>query len=141
MATAPGYVVRRLYQAYQAAWLSHVDPVATGPQVAVLMAVGASPGVEQGILGASIALDRSTMASIVNRLELRGLLMRSRPDVDRRKRLLYLTDAGRVTMEALVDRAQELDTLLMEAYGPHGSELIVDMLSRLALDWESVAER
>jgi MarR family transcriptional regulator, temperature-dependent positive regulator of motility len=97
--------------------------------------------VEQGILGASIALDRSTMASIVNRLELRGLLMRSRPDVDRRKRLLYLTDSGRVTMAALVDRAQELDTLLMEAYGPHGSELIVNMLTRLALDWESVAER
>ena len=141
MATAPGYVLRRLHQAYQAAWLSHVDPVATGAQVAVLMAVSAYPGVEQGALGESVALDRSTMASIVTRLEKRGWLQRKKHSEDGRKRLLYLTDTGRDTMESLVRRARDLDVLLMDGYGPRGQALVVDLLTSLAQRWEAVADK
>jgi len=139
MATAPGYVLRRLYQAYQAAWLSHVDPVATGAQVAVLMAVNAYPGLEQGALGESVSLEPSTMASIVTRLEKRGWLQRRKHSEDGRKRQLYLTDTGRETMESLVRRARELDLLLMEGYGPRGQGLVVDLLTSLAHRWEVVA--
>ncbi|MGW1027917.1 MarR family winged helix-turn-helix transcriptional regulator [Streptomyces sp. NPDC002577] len=141
MATAPGYVLRRLYQAYQAAWFSHVDPVATNPQVAVLMAVNAYPGVEQGAIGESVALDRSTMASIVTRLEKRGWLQRRKSAEDGRKRLLYLTESGQETMESLVRRARELDVLLMEGYGPRGQGLVVDLLTSLVERWEVVAEK
>lgn len=42
------------------------------------MAIRTYPGVEQGMVGASISLDRSTMASIVTRLEERGLISRIR---------------------------------------------------------------
>lgn len=141
MAGAPGYVLRRLHQAYQAAWLSHVDPMATGAQLAVLMAVNAYPGVEQGMLGESVALDRSTMASIVTRLEKRGWLQRRKHSEDGRKRLLYLTDTGRITMETLVRRARDLDVLLMDGYGPRGQGLIVEMLTSLARHWEIVADK
>ncbi|MFD6064069.1 MarR family winged helix-turn-helix transcriptional regulator [Rhodococcus wratislaviensis] len=140
MVSAPGYLLRRLYQAYQSAWLKHVDPVATGPQAAVLMAVRSNPGVEQGALGASVAVDRSTMASIVKRLVERGWLERKRPAEDGRKRLLFLTDAGYESIDAIVRRAQELDILLMEGYGPLGQELIVDLLRSLASRWETIAE-
>lgn len=140
MATAPGYVLRRLYQAYQAAWLTHVDAVATGAQVAVLMAIDAYPGLEQGALGESVALEPSTMASIVTRLEKRGWLQRRKHSEDGRKRLLYLTDTGRDTMISLVQRARELDVLLMEGYGPRGQGLVVDMLTSLAHRWEAVAK-
>ncbi|MER5185482.1 MarR family transcriptional regulator [Streptomyces sp. NPDC002896] len=141
MTSAPGYVLRRLYQAYQAAWFNHVDQVATNPQVAVLMAVDHYPGVEQGAIGESIALDRSTMASIVTRLEKRGWLQRQKSDEDGRKRLLYLTASGRETMESMIRRARELDVLLMEGYGPRGQGLVVDLLSSLVDRWEEVAEK
>ncbi|WP_198545424.1 MULTISPECIES: MarR family winged helix-turn-helix transcriptional regulator [Amycolatopsis] len=141
MVTAPGYVLRRLYQAYQAAWQSQVDPTVTGPQQAVLLAVNNYPGVEQGMLGTSVSLDRSTMASVVARLEKRGWLIRKKPAEDGRKRLLYLTDAGTEAAAALLRRARALDKILMEGYGPAGQQLIVDLLSTLAEKWEDVAER
>src|SRR4051812_6362045 len=76
---APGYVIRRLHQAYVAAWVRRVDPVLTGPQSAVLVAIHAYPGVDQGSLARAVSLDRSTMASIARRLEDRGLITRETP--------------------------------------------------------------
>ncbi|MFE7119287.1 MarR family transcriptional regulator, partial [Streptomyces sp. NPDC057654] len=38
LSAAPGYQVRRLYQAYVAAWVRLVDAALTGPQFAVLTA-------------------------------------------------------------------------------------------------------
>ncbi|WP_230594261.1 MarR family winged helix-turn-helix transcriptional regulator [Rhodococcoides fascians] len=141
MMTAPGYLLRRLNQAYQAAWVAHVDSTSTGAQLAVLMAIRTYPGVEQGMVGASVSLDRSTMASIVTRLVERGLIERVRPADDGRKRLLYLTKDGKVAVKELVERAQKLDGLLMEGFGPMGMEIVVGMMDSLAQRWEDVADR
>ncbi|MFI1337411.1 hypothetical protein ACH4U7_46420 [Streptomyces sp. NPDC020845] len=62
LTAAAGYQVRRLYQAYLAAWLREVDPVLTGPQFAVLQTIEAHPGRDQSSLAAAVALDTSTMA-------------------------------------------------------------------------------
>ncbi|OZD12609.1 MarR family transcriptional regulator [Rhodococcus sp. 06-156-3C] len=141
MMTAPGYLLRRLNQAYQAAWVAHVDSTSTGAQLAVLMAIRTYPGVEQGMVGASVSLDRSTMASIVTRLVERGLIERVRPADDGRKRLLYLTKDGKIAVKELVERAQKLDGLLMEGFGPIGMEIVVGMMDSLARRWEDVADR
>lgn len=105
------------------------------------MAIRTYPGVEQGMVGASISLDRSTMASIVTRLEERGLISRIRPADDGRKRLLYLTDEGKAAVKDLVGRAQKLDGLLMEGFGPLGMDIVVSMMDSLAQRWEDVADR
>lgn len=137
---APGYVLRRLYQSYQSVWMKHVDGIATGPQAAVLMAVRDNPGVEQGALGASVALDRSTMASIVSRLVERNWLTRTTPPQDGRKRLLELTDEGSKAIDEILERSQALERILLDGYGPRGRDLIVDMWSSLADEWEALAQ-
>ncbi|MFC4947877.1 MarR family winged helix-turn-helix transcriptional regulator [Pseudonocardia sp. GCM10023141] len=137
---APGYVARRLHQAYVAAWVRMVDATLTGPQFAVLTAVNAYPGVEQGNLARAVALDRSTMASIVRRLEDRGLITREKPAADGRKRMLTLTAAG---AEALADadrRARELDVVLMQGYDAPRQESILRELTKLSEHWESLVE-
>ncbi|MFB9743069.1 MarR family winged helix-turn-helix transcriptional regulator [Pseudonocardia sulfidoxydans] len=139
MATAPGYFLRRLQQAYQAAWSLHVDSVVTSPQLAVLLAVGRNPGVEQGLIGNSVALDRSTMTGVVDRLESRGWLKKRRSSRDGRKRLLYLSPDGRKVMAETMQRSKQLEDLLMEGYGPEGRLLVIAMLSQLAEYWEAVA--
>ena len=139
MLTAPGYFLRRLQQAYQAAWTVSVDPVVTSQQHAVLLAVHRHPGMEQGLIGESVSLDRSTMAGVVDRLEKREWLTRERPALDGRKRLLYLTTDGRKQMESVLERSRQLEAALMEGYGPLGQEMIVSMLANLADKWESVA--
>jgi MarR family transcriptional regulator, temperature-dependent positive regulator of motility len=137
---APGYVARRMHQAYTAAWVRLVDPVLTGPQFAVLTAVNAYPGVEQGSLGSSVALDRSTMASIVRRLEDRGLIVRERPADDGRKRLLRLTSEGEATLRETDRRARDLDKLLMQGYDRAEQVALLRRLTALTEHWENLVD-
>lgn len=137
---APGYVVRRLHQAYVAAWVRVVDPQLTGPQFAVLTAINAYPGAEQGSLASSVALDRSTMGSIVRRLEDRGLITRKTPAEDGRKRLLFLTDTGTTTLRVADRRARALDRLLMQGYDAGRQTALLQELTALSEHWESLAD-
>lgn len=137
---APGYVARRLHHAYTAAWVRHVDPLLTGPQFAVLTAVDAYPGVEQGSLARAVALDRSTMASIVRRLEDRGLIVRVTPPEDGRKRLLHLTEEGTTSLREADKRARDLDELLMRDLGKSAETALLSRLNHIAEHWESLVD-
>jgi len=117
-----------------------VDATLTGPQFAVLTAVNAYPGVEQGSLASSVALDRSTMASIVRRLEDRHLITRETPAEDGRKRLLFLTDDGIATLRDADRRARELDVLLMKGYDPERQTALLRELTALSEHWESLVD-
>lgn len=135
----PGYVVRRLHHAYLAAWQRHVDPLLSGPQFAVLTAVDAYPGAEQGTLARAVALDRPTMSAIAKRLEDRELITRERTPEDGRKRLLYLTDAGTATLTEARDRAAELERRLMRNVAAPAEAALLAWLVGIARDWESEA--
>jgi DNA-binding MarR family transcriptional regulator len=135
---APGYVARRLYQAYLSAWTRKVDATLTGPQFAVLTAVDNYPGVDQGSLASSVALDRSTMADIVRRLEDRGLISRRTAENDGRRKLLHLTEAGVTTLREVNTRARELDELLLADYSPRQRQRLLDELTELAELWEGL---
>ncbi|MGH3451413.1 MAG: MarR family winged helix-turn-helix transcriptional regulator [Haloechinothrix sp.] len=135
---APGYVARRLYQAYVAAWVRMVDSTLTGPQFAVLTAVNNYPGVDQGSLASSVALDRSTMADIVRRLEDRELVVRHTAMHDGRRKLLYLTEEGLRTLNEVNRRARELDEQLLRGYSPADRERLLDELTLLAGRWEGL---
>lgn len=137
--SAAGYVVRRLHQAYTAAWVRLVDATLTGPQFAVLMAVRTHPGAEQGSLARAVALDRSTMASIVRRLEERHLITREIPAEDGRKRLLFLTDTGVATLRTAGRRVHELETHLMHGYDVDRQRTLVRELTDLSEHWERLA--
>ncbi|WP_245645758.1 MarR family winged helix-turn-helix transcriptional regulator [Pseudonocardia acaciae] len=131
-------MVRRLHQAYLAAWVRLVDATLTGPQFAVLTAVNAYPGAEQGSLARAVALDRSTMASIVRRLEDRRLITRETPPEDGRKRLLYLTEAGATTLRTAGQRVHELETMLMSGYRPDRQDALLRELTALSESWEAL---
>ncbi|MEU9859901.1 MarR family winged helix-turn-helix transcriptional regulator [Streptomyces sp. NPDC047971] len=140
LTAAPGYQVRRLYQAYLAVWAREVDPVLTGPQFAVLQTVEANPGRDQRSMAAAVSLDTSTMADVARRLENRGLLARHTAASDGRRKLLYLTDAGRETLREANDRTRSLDKILLESFGEGERAPLVATLQALADHWEGLAE-
>ncbi|WP_188195846.1 MarR family winged helix-turn-helix transcriptional regulator [Nonomuraea sp. SYSU D8015] len=135
---APGYVARRLYQSYVALWTRHVDPVLTGPQFAVLTAVDNYPGVDQGSLASSVALDRSTMADIVRRLEDNGLIVRHTAMHDGRRKLLHLTEEGARRLQEVNRRARELDEQLLKGYSQAERERVLREITALAAQWEAL---
>ena len=63
-------------------------------EYAVLLRVNANPGLDQNTLGNLLALDRTTISSLVFKLEQRGLIERGINDNDRRARSLQLTPEG-----------------------------------------------
>ncbi|MFE0379152.1 MarR family winged helix-turn-helix transcriptional regulator [Streptomyces inhibens] len=140
LTAAPGYQVRRLYQAYLAVWIRAVDPTLTGPQFAVLQAVDSAPGHDQRSMASAVALDTSTMADVARRLEKRGLIVRRTAADDGRRKLLYLTEEGERTLHDANSRARRLDERLLEPFGAERREEIVHLLTSLADHWEGLTE-
>ncbi|MEU9859904.1 MarR family winged helix-turn-helix transcriptional regulator [Streptomyces sp. NPDC047971] len=140
LTAAPGYQVRRLYQAYLAAWLREVDPVLTGPQFAVLQTVQECPGRDQRSLAAAVALDTSTMADVARRLENRRLITRRTAADDGRRKLLHLTEEGEQLLRAADHRARALDRRLMEPFGDTAHQTLLHTLTSLADHWVGLAD-
>ncbi|MFK0290196.1 MarR family winged helix-turn-helix transcriptional regulator [Streptomyces sp. NPDC090442] len=139
LTAAPGYQVRRLYQAYLAVWVRAVDPTLTGPQFAVLTAVEATPGRDQRSMASAVALDTSTMADVARRLEGRGLIVRRADAADGRRKLLFLTEEGQRTLRAARDRARQLDDRLLAPYDAAQRGDVMQLLTSLADRWEGLA--
>lgn len=108
----PGHAIRRLHQIavgifHQEAQSLGITPV----QYAILQMVFNQPGTDQRTLASNIALDTSTTAGVVDRLEARKLLVRNTSPDDRRVRVLTLTQEGeQLLAEAIrcMEKAQEL---------------------------------
>ena len=99
----PGNAIRRLQQIAVAIFLQEAEAQGVTPvQFATLQALANSPGVDQRTLARSIGFDTSTIASVIDRLEARGLVQRSLDPADRRVRLLALTDEGHAVLAAVV---------------------------------------
>ncbi|MDQ3060107.1 MAG: MarR family transcriptional regulator [Pseudomonadota bacterium] len=88
----PGYYIRRLHQISVAIFLQETEAFGVTPvQYAALQTVGNHPSIDQRTLARTIGLDTSTVAGVIDRLESRGLLVRSASPEDRRVRQLTLT--------------------------------------------------
>ena len=92
----------------------------TGPQLLVMQVVNYEDSVTVGNLADQVNLSQATVTSILDRLEKRELVLRTRSHEDKRKVFVSLTDSGR---EAL----RQAPTLLQEHF--------VDAFSQLR-DWE-----
>jgi DNA-binding MarR family transcriptional regulator len=139
LAAAPGYQVRRLYQAYLAAWTRSVDATLTGPQFAVLTAVDAAPGRDQSAMASAVALDTSTMADVARRLEGRGLLVRRTAPDDGRRKLLYLTEDGERVLRGAEARVEALDERLFAQHSGDERRRLLRELTDLADHWEGLS--
>jgi len=100
----------------------------------VLSALIAQPGRTQLALGHALGLDKTTLTSLLDRLETGGLIIRSLDPHDRRARIPQVTTAGRRT-QARVTRARDhAEAELLKTFSPQEQHLLRDLLTRLAAD-------
>ncbi|CAN5783336.1 MarR family transcriptional regulator [soil metagenome] len=109
--TLPGHYIRRLQQIAVSVFLQETEQHGLTPvQYSALQGIENSPGVDQKTLARTIGFDTSTIASVIDRLETRGLVLRSASAADKRVRLLTLTRDGRSLLADVVPamlKAQE----------------------------------
>lgn len=79
----------------------------TGPQTLVLRALLHSGPISSAALAKAIFVTPSNLTGIIDRLEQKGLVTRTRQATDRRVQLLDLTEAGRQKAESLPDPIEE----------------------------------
>src|SRR5688572_32085799 len=90
-----GYRMRRAQGAMHRDYMASVAGLElTQKQTATLWLISSNPGAAQVSVAAALGMDRATMMSVVDRMEDRGLVIRKRSTVDRRRQELYLTPAG-----------------------------------------------
>lgn len=139
LGNAPGFVIRKLYQSYTAAWSRMIDTHLTGPQFAVLDVLDRYDGSDQASLGAAAALDASTMVDVARRLERRALIVRTRSDVDARRKVVRITALGEAELARSRRNRDALDERLFE-HNPRRKAEIMAELNELSERWAELAE-
>lgn len=114
-----GYRMRRAQGAMHRDYMATVADLAlTQKQTATLWLINANPGVSQVSIAGALGMDRATMMSVTDRLEERGLLVRKRSSVDRRRQELYLTPSGKSTLRKVKARIAEHESRFKALFKP-----------------------
>jgi DNA-binding MarR family transcriptional regulator len=130
--TAPIALFRRLYQiatAASAEVLANDDMIPL--EYGVLLRVHANPGIDQNTLGNLLALDRTTISSVVFKLEKRGVIERGINDDDRRARTLLLTSKGEAIRARLRPAAAAAQERIWSVLSATERKQLITMLVRV----------
>ena len=139
--TAPGYLFRRMQQIADAIFIEECrDFDLTPVQYAALIAIRTHPGIDATRLSAVIAFDRSTLGSVIERLEAKSYIERKPAPEDKRVKLLYLTRPGATLLRDIgpaVDRAQ---ARMLQPLKPTDRKTLMTLLTQL-VDLNNEASR
>jgi DNA-binding MarR family transcriptional regulator len=113
---APGHLIRRSQQIAVALFYSEFKDVQITPvQYAALAAIHSQPGIDQRTLVTLIAIDRSTVGTLVRLLEERGLISRVTPKDDQRVKRLFIGPEGR---KLLTETRETMETVQQRILAP-----------------------
>ena len=103
----------------------------TQKQVAALWLVADHPGIAQTGVAQRMRMDRATTMAIVNRLEAKGYLARSKSHIDGRKQELNLTRAGRGTLATAKRAIRQHEQWLKSRFTEREVAKLIELLSRI----------
>jgi DNA-binding MarR family transcriptional regulator len=128
----PGYLFRRMQQIAVAAFMEECQAVDLTPvQYAALVAIRAHPGIDATRLSALIAFDRSTLGSVIERLETKGFLERKSGPDDKRVKLLHLTKAGASELRNVEPLVAQAQTRMLKPLSPTDRQVLLKLLTQL----------
>jgi DNA-binding MarR family transcriptional regulator len=138
---APGYLFRRMQQIAVAIFMEECrDFDLTPVQYAALIAIRAHPGIDATRLSAVIAFDRSTLGSVIERLESKHYIERKPATEDRRVKLLYLTKAGSNLLRDILPAVERAQARMLQPLKPADRKTLLALLEQL-VDLNNEASR
>lgn len=105
----------------------------TPPQAGLLRVVAAEPGRTQQAVAVQLGLLPSRLVLLVDELEGQGLIERRRDPNDRRNSALYVTDAGKATLQEIGRVAQAHGRDFLAPLDDADRATLSDLLGRLAV--------
>lgn len=137
----PGYLFRRMQQIAVSIFVEECRAFDLTPvQYAALVAVESHPGIDATRLSAVIAFDRSTLGSVIERLEAKRYIERKPAPEDKRVKLLYLTKSGAALLHAVTPSVDRAQSRMLAPLKPADRKTLLALLSQL-VDLNNEASR
>ena len=104
-----------------------LTPVQYGP----LIAIHTHPGIDATRLSAVIAFDRSTLGSVIERLQAKDYIERKPAPEDKRIKLLYLTKSGAAILREIIPAVERAQARMLEPLKPTERKALMGLLVQL----------
>ncbi len=138
---APGYLFRRMQQIAVSIFMEECKAFDLTPvQYAALIAIHTHPGIDATRLSAVIAFDRSTLGSVIERLQAKDYVERKPAPEDKRIKLLYLTKAGVAILREIIPAVERAQARMLEPLKPAERKTLLGLLVQL-VDLNNEASR
>ena len=139
--TAPGHLFRRMQQIAVAIFIEECKAFDLTPvQYAALIAIRTHPGIDATRLSAVIAFDRSTLGSVIERLEAKNYVERKPSPEDKRAKLLYLTKTGVGLLRDIMPSVDRAQVRILQPLKPADRKTLLALLAQL-VDLNNEASR
>jgi DNA-binding MarR family transcriptional regulator len=130
--TLLGYHLRRAQVAVFKNFSSAVGAVDITPGLfGALTIIGANEGLSQNMLAGALALDRSTLVSVIDKLEARKLVTRKKSAEDRRRHALFLTPKGREMLAKSKEKVAEHEVDIAKNLSADERDQLIELLRRI----------
>ncbi|WP_332658682.1 MarR family winged helix-turn-helix transcriptional regulator [Brevundimonas sp.] len=113
----------------------------TQRQFAVLEAVSHKSGLTQTDLVRATGIDRSTLADLVSRMTVKGLLDREKSVVDARAKAVRLSAAGQAALDAARPKVEAADKRILALLPKSKRDGFLDLLSELAGEADAAPDK
>ncbi|UPJ58302.1 MarR family transcriptional regulator [Bradyrhizobium sp. 192] len=138
---APGYLFRRMQQIAVSIFMEECKAFDLTPvQYAALIAIHTHPGIDATRLSAVIAFDRSTLGSVIERLQAKDYVERKPAPEDKRIKLLYLTKAGVGILREIIPAVERAQARMLEPLKPADRKMLMGLMVQL-VDLNNEASR
>src|SRR5258708_11710931 len=139
--TARGYLFRGMQQIAVAIFVEECKAHDLTPvQYAALVAIRTHPGIDATRLSAVIAFDRSTLGSVIERLEAKDYIERKPSREDKRVKLLHLTKAGTTLLRDIMPSVDRAQARMLQPLKPADRKALLVLLTQL-VDLNNEASR
>jgi len=129
---APGYLFRRMQQIAVSIFMEECKAFDLTPvQYAALIAIHTHPGIDATRLSAVIAFDRSTLGSVIERLQAKDYIERKPAPEDKRIKLLYLTKSGAAILREIIPAVERAQARMLEPLKPTERKTLMGLLVQL----------
>ena len=132
ISNTPGHLIRRSHQIAVAMFLDEFQHTGLTPvQFAALSTIAARPGLDQSTLVNLIAVDRSTIGTILRGLEMRGLIRRITPHFNQRVKQLFIQPSGEDLLRATPNALRRSQERILAPLKPSERETFMNLLVRI----------
>ena len=138
---APGYLFRRMQQIAVSIFMEECKAFDLTPvQYAALIAIHTHPVIDATRRSAVGAFDRSTLGSVIERLQAKDYIERKPAPEDKRIKLLHLTRSGAAILREIIPAVERAQARMLEPLKPADRKVLMDLLGQL-VDLNNEASR